>query len=222
VAEDPTGFQAYTPIDREADVIALLDASLKPLGFGVVDDEPKVQSGFHRQYVAPSGALLPCRASVAAGWTDRRSRALSKWSFYPLSALQIENLSSEQYRAAIAAACIGTDAILGRTFHASGLDRITQAELLGAPDMVTWLQYFGPDMSAHIGVNRLRSAPFYSVEFYPNGAHLARTAEAHGDVWPWHERRPLLDHLGLVPRRLYIGRQQDEEIRWCEASDGAG
>ena len=67
--------------------------------------------------------------------------------------------------------------------------------------MVTWLQYFGPDMSAHIGVNRLRSAPFYSVEFYPNGAHLARTAEAHGDVWPWHERRPLLDHLGLAQRK---------------------
>jgi hypothetical protein len=216
MAEDPMGFRAYSPVADGAQLAALLDEALARVGCQVLDaQDSQPPRGFRRRYATASGGVLPCQVSAEAKWTDREARLLMSWSFGPLHAIEIEALSTEGFLDVIAAACIATDAALGRTYHASGLDRITAEELQGAVDMMTWVQYFGPSISARLGCNTLHSAPFYSVAHLANDAHLARTAPGPGDTWPWSIRRPLMDHLGLKPRRLYIGRGQDEAIRWC-------
>jgi hypothetical protein len=221
MAEDPMSFRAFSPVADGARLTALLDEALATVGCNVLDvQEAQPPRGFRRRYATGSGGVLPCQVADEAKWTDGEYRLLMAWSFGPLQAVEVEALSIELFLDVIAAACIATDATLGRTCHASGLDRITAAELQGAVDMMTWVQYFGPSISARLGCKRLHSAPFHSVAHLANEAHLARTTHGPGDTWPWSMRRPLMDLLGLAPRRLYIGRGQDEEIRWCGESAG--
>jgi hypothetical protein len=217
MSEDPCGFIAYTAITDMAHLADTVDRAMAASGFRVTREEETPTQAITRVYRIGRRGKLPWTGSPEVKVFDRHGTGLAQWFFFPLQKADLDLLTTPVYLRAIRSACMASETVLGRAFHATGTDMVAPPELLGAVDMLTWAQYFGPDLSAVIGRERLRTAPFYANEELPNGAWLARTAEAYEDEWPWEQRRPLLAHLGFTPRKLYYktGPNSEAEARWC-------
>src|SRR5512134_3352621 len=145
---------------------------MEPLGFSRLPSRERRVAGFDAPYANSENAKLPCFGSSESPATDALGRPLARWLFFPLHAADIQRLSSFTYLSAIRAACVHTDVVFGRAFHATFVDMVSPEELHGAIDMLTWVQYFGPGLSSIIGVQRLRTAAWYALECLPTGAHL--------------------------------------------------
>jgi hypothetical protein len=210
------GFMAYVG-NGEVDILPDLDRGLAQAGFalsgatGGLDD-------FRRTYASPSGPVIRCCGSVGGldsrpGWTGK----WTSWAFFPIEYSELGAFAEGQLAMAIRQACVETRTMLGRSFHPGGGGGMDRSELDGRVDYVDWAQYYGPDVSAALGADRISDAGFHSVERLPNGAHLALTRPGYLDRWPIDERRPLLDRLGIVPRLLFHKHLDGhvEEMRWC-------
>jgi hypothetical protein len=210
------GFLAYI---GEADIGAMLsglDRGLAHAGFAVSAVTGADQ--FDRTYTSPAGVTLRCCGSLRGhdprdGWTG----TWGAWAFFPIAYSDLGAFGEGQLVEAIRDACVATRAVLGRSFHTGGIGHIDRGELDGRVDYVDWIQYYGPEVSAVLGAERIQHAGFHSVQRLPGGAHLALTRPGYLDRWPIEERRPLLARLGIAPR-VVVHKQGDGrevEVTWC-------
>jgi hypothetical protein len=155
----------------EVDILPDLDRGLAQAGFalsgatGGLDD-------FRRTYASPSGPVIRCCGSVGGldsrpGWTGK----WTSWAFFPIEYSELGAFAEGQLAMAIRQACVETRTMLGRSFHPGGGGGMDRSELDGRVDYVDWAQYYGPDVSAALGADRISDAGFHSVERLPNGAH---------------------------------------------------
>ena len=217
MSDDYFGFIAYTPPALAAELPTLLDSALSSLSFSVAIDTPRTKGEFRRTYSHSSGWRLECAGS--SGVADHRPDWQNRpaWAFFPIQYQQVRTLSPAPLVRAITDACTRTQAILGRSFHPGGDELPHLEEFSGAIDILDWLQYLGPAIASVIGPERLRNAGFYDVQELAGGAFLALTRATYLDEWPFPERRPLMNRLGLAPRIMRHKTSATEwaEMRWC-------
>lgn len=102
------------------------------------------------------------------------------------------------------------------SFHPVGVSLIAERELEGRVDYVDWIQYYGPDVAAAIGVDRIRTAGFHFLEESADGAFLAPAKAGYTDEYS--NRKTIVERLGIAPGRI-MGRNpktgEPKEVPWC-------
>jgi hypothetical protein len=215
-ADEYFGFLAYVG-ERDIDgVLSGLDRGLARAGFVLSESSGDVS--FKRTYASPSGTPIRCCGSVSGLATQSlMPDKWGVWAFFPIEYSELRQFAEGQLVTAIREACVETRTVLGRSFHTGGICGVNREELDGRVDLIDWIQYFGPDVSGVLGQVRIQEAGFHSVQRLTNGANLALTRPGYLDDWPREGLRPLMDRLGLVPRR-WVHKHLDgheEEICWC-------
>jgi hypothetical protein len=215
--DDYFGFLAYVDALAAQRLTESLDAAFADLAFHVTVGTTQTAEAFSRTYEHPSGWSLSCAGATGdldtrPGWAGWRA-----WGLHHITYEQVRSLPNDVLVDAIGEACVRTASVLGRSYDSSGSSAIEVEELIGQVNILDWLQYFGPEASVRIGAGRIRTAGFFAIKALPNGGHLARTRDTYLDEWPFAERRPVVDRLGITPRKLLLKVAANEwgEMRWC-------
>jgi hypothetical protein len=210
VTESHIGFLAYTDGSLIPRLTQRLQAALAEADFDRLATEVYAGPSGWRLRVAAAPKPTGCEFDFEERW--------GCWGIFGIERVHIATLPVTPLVNAIAECCVSTEAILGRSYHPVGSDLIRSSELLDRPDYLGWVQYFGPDLSSRLGPASITSAGFFRVDALRNGAYLAMTRERYDDDWPFEQRRPVLDKLGLTPRVLTARQPKDgrlTELRWC-------
>lgn len=187
---DGTGFIAFFPprVDR-LDLLRAADTAAIGLGFRRVAFEdgrwPKAIYATTQE-----GGLVPAAFECEGKWWQ--------CAVFPIQEQTFAEVGGEKLGAFIEELCVRLDAVLGRSFAEDGHGAPKMNETDGTLEYVDWLQYFGPQLVAQWGVERLRHAPFERVRVLANGA---------GSLWlgpdPYEQqgrlrlRRPIAEFLGI-------------------------
>ncbi len=217
MSEDHFGFMAYVDRGSAQDLPDLLDKGFQDASFVIERHVVHRPGEFARTYSHSSGWRLNCAG--ADGQSDSRPgwQGWPAWALLPIAHSQVVALPGNVLIDAIRVACMMSNTVIGRSFHPSGQTMLDLSELDGTVDMLDWLQYFGPQVTARVGAERISRAGFFAAEALSNGGYLVRTRETYLDEWPVDGRRTLVDALGIVPRVLRYKATADRwaEMRWC-------
>ena len=175
-----------------------------------------LEAGFERrhgdEYADSLGRTIHCSCGPETRWQG----SWAAWAVFPIDYGAYEAYGAEVFVCLFRALCRSTTPVLARSFHPTGLDMMGENEIVGQVDYVDWIQHYSPRIVAAIGAERIRSAGFYHLEEFSDGAVLALAKSDY--TGSYSNRKAIVEGLDLRPRRM-MGRDpqtgEPMEIAWC-------